>query len=62
MLCVALFMEDKKRIIRVAMPVTKVKMIRNEVTGFLAVNLYLIPVLAIIISFFFAKNMTFEKV
>ena len=62
MLYVALFVENKKRIIRVAMPMTKVKMIKNEVMGFLAVALYLIPVLAIIISFIFAKHMTSERV
>ncbi len=60
LLYVALFMEQRKKIIRLAMPMTKVKMIQNEVMGFLAVTLYLIPVLAIIISFFFAKRMTSE--
>jgi two-component system phosphate regulon sensor histidine kinase PhoR len=61
MLYVALFLESRGKIIRVAMPMTKVKMIQNEVMGFLAVALYLIPVLAIIISFFFAKRMTSER-
>jgi two-component system phosphate regulon sensor histidine kinase PhoR len=61
MLYVALLLESRKKIIRLAMPMTKVKTIQNEVMGFLAVALYFIPVLAIIISFFFAKRMTSEK-
>ena len=60
MLYVALFLEKRKVIIRLAMPMTRVKKIQNEVMGFLAVALYLIPILAIIISFFFAKRMTSE--
>lgn len=61
MLYVALFLENRKNVIRLAMPMTKVEAIQNEVMGFLAVALYLIPVLAIIISFFFARSMTSER-
>ena len=60
MLYVALFLEKRKVIIRLAMPMTRVKKIQNEVMGFLAVALYLIPILAIVISFFFANRMTSE--
>ena len=62
MLYVAFFIEKKKKIIRLAMHIKKINMIQNKVMGFLAVSLYLIPVLAVIISFFFARNMISKKV
>jgi two-component system phosphate regulon sensor histidine kinase PhoR len=56
MFYVALHLEKESRIVRVAMSMTKVKQIENEVMVFLALILYLTPVLAIVISFFFAES------
>jgi two-component system phosphate regulon sensor histidine kinase PhoR len=51
----ALLVKEKGKIIRLAMPMTEVKAIENEVMIFLALVLYLIPFVAIVISFLFAR-------
>ena len=58
MLYVALLIRERNKIIRLAIPMAKVKAIENEVMIFLAIALYLTPLIAIIISFFFARYMT----
>lgn len=57
MLYVAVLMTDKEKIIRTGIAMTQVKKIQSEVMGFLAVALFLTPILAIVISFFFARYM-----
>jgi two-component system, OmpR family, phosphate regulon sensor histidine kinase PhoR len=51
----ALLVKEKGKIIRLAMPMTEVKAIENEVMIFVAMVLYLIPFLAIVVSFLFAR-------
>jgi two-component system, OmpR family, phosphate regulon sensor histidine kinase PhoR len=51
----AMFFKEKGKIIRLALPMTEVKAIENEVMIFFTLTLYLIPVLAIIISFLFTR-------
>jgi len=57
MLYVASLLEDKGKIIRLSMPMAKVKAVEDRITIFLTLALYLTPVVAIIICFFFAKYM-----
>ncbi len=59
MLYVALLSEKKEKVIRVAISMTKVKEIENGIMIFLGLALYLTPVLAIVVSFFFARFMAF---
>lgn len=61
MFYVALHLEKQGRIVRVAMSMAKVKEIENKVMIFLALILYLTPVLAIVISFFFAESVSAKK-
>jgi two-component system, OmpR family, phosphate regulon sensor histidine kinase PhoR len=51
----ALMVKEKGKIIRLALPMTEAKAIENEVMVFLALVLYLIPLVAIVISFLFAR-------
>ena len=51
----ALLIKEKDRIIRLALPMTEVKTIENEVMIFFALALYVAPILAIAISFLFAR-------
>jgi two-component system, OmpR family, phosphate regulon sensor histidine kinase PhoR len=57
----ALLVREKGSIIRLAMPMTEVKAIENEVMVFLALVLYLIPFAAIVISFFFTRYVAVER-
>jgi two-component system phosphate regulon sensor histidine kinase PhoR len=56
----ALLVKEKGKVIRLALPMTKVQAIENEVMVFFALVLYVIPFLAIVISFVFARYMTSE--
>jgi two-component system phosphate regulon sensor histidine kinase PhoR len=58
MLYVAIHVKDKGKVLRLGMPMTKVRMIENDVMGFLALILFLIPVLAIVFSYLFARQIT----
>lgn len=60
MLYVATFLADKGRIIRLAMPMSKVKVIEDKIMIFVILALYLTPVVAVIICFFFAKYMAYN--
>jgi two-component system, OmpR family, phosphate regulon sensor histidine kinase PhoR len=51
----ALFVEEKGKVIRLALPMAEAKEIENEVMFFLALVLYFIPLVAVLISFFFAR-------
>lgn len=57
----AVFFKDKGKIIRLALPMTEVKTIENEVMIFFMLTLYLIPVLAIVISFLFTRYAASER-
>jgi two-component system, OmpR family, phosphate regulon sensor histidine kinase PhoR len=56
----AVFFKERGRIIRLALPITEVKAIENEVMIFFALTLYLIPILAIVISFLFTRYVASE--
>jgi two-component system phosphate regulon sensor histidine kinase PhoR len=51
----ALFVREKGKIIRLALPMVEAKDIENEVMIFLSLILYVIPFVAIVISFCFAR-------
>jgi two-component system, OmpR family, phosphate regulon sensor histidine kinase PhoR len=51
----AMLFKEKGKIIRLAIPMTEVRAIENEVMFFFALVLYFIPFLAIAISFLFAR-------
>ncbi len=57
MLYVASLMKGKGKIVRTGIAMTQVNKIESEVMGFLSLALFLTPVLAIVISFFFARYM-----
>jgi two-component system phosphate regulon sensor histidine kinase PhoR len=57
----AVFFKEKGKIIRLALPMTEVKSIENEVMIFFTLTLYLIPVLAIVISFLFTRYVASER-
>lgn len=60
MLYVASLLEDTGKIVRLAMPMAKVKAIEDKITIFLTLALYLTPVVAIIVCFFFARYIAYE--
>ena len=55
MLFTALFLKDKGKIIRLAAPMTKVRVFQNEFMILFSLALFLVPFLAIVITFFFTK-------
>lgn len=55
MLYTALFLKEKGKIIRLAMPMTKVRVFQNEVMILFTLALFLVPFFAIIVTFFFTK-------
>jgi two-component system phosphate regulon sensor histidine kinase PhoR len=55
MLYTALFVKEKGEILRLALPMTKVRTFQNEVMILMSLALFLAPVLAIIVSFFFVN-------
>lgn len=61
MLYGASLLKERDRIIRVAIPMREVKHIENEVMIFLTLALYLTPILAMIISFLFARYLTSDE-
>ena len=60
MLYVASLLEDTGKMVRLAMPMAKVKAIEDKITIFLTLALYLTPVVAIIVCFFFARYIAYE--
>jgi hypothetical protein len=54
-------LKNRDKIIRVAMPMTEVKAIENEVMVSLALALYLIPVIAVIIFLFAARHILADE-
>jgi len=61
MLYVALLLEARRRVIRLAMPMTDVKIIENQVMGFFAVALYLTPLFTLIISLMFFRYLKSDR-
>jgi two-component system phosphate regulon sensor histidine kinase PhoR len=55
MLYVALPVDPKGRILRVAMPMARVKSFQNDVMILFSLALYLMPILVMVAAFFFAK-------
>jgi two-component system phosphate regulon sensor histidine kinase PhoR len=55
MLYLAIFDRGKNKIVRVSAPMDKLKAIENDVLGLLAVSLYLVPLLVMGVTFFFAR-------
>ena len=60
MLYVASPFEDKGKIIRLSMPMVAVKAIEDKIMILLTFGLYLTPVVAIIICFFFTQYMAYR--
>jgi two-component system phosphate regulon sensor histidine kinase PhoR len=60
MLYTAFFSKEKGKIIRLAVPMTKVRVFQNEVMMLFSLALFLVPLFAIMITFFFAKYGTYE--
>jgi len=60
MLYVASLLEDKGKIIRLSMPMAAVKAIEDKIMIFLTFGLYLTPIVAVIICFFFAQYMAYK--
>jgi len=61
MLYAALVLEEKGKILRLAVPMTKIKVFENEVMIIFALALYLAPLFAMIIAFFFTKYRSDEE-
>jgi two-component system phosphate regulon sensor histidine kinase PhoR len=57
----AVFFKEKGEIIRLALPMTEAKAIENEVMMFFALVLYLVPLIAIGVSFFFVRYATIKS-
>src|SRR4030042_371352 len=60
MLYTAFFAKEKGKIIRLAVPMTKVRMFQSEVMILFSLALFLVPFFAIIITFFFTKYGIYE--
>jgi two-component system, OmpR family, phosphate regulon sensor histidine kinase PhoR len=61
MLYTAFFSKEKGKIIRLAVPMTKVRAFQNEVMILFSLALFLVPFFAIIITFFFTKYGIYEE-
>jgi two-component system phosphate regulon sensor histidine kinase PhoR len=57
----ALFLKEQGRTIRLALPMTEVRAIENEVMFFFALALYFIPILAMFISFLFTRYVVRDR-
>ena len=57
MLYVSLHVPEKGKIVRLSLPMKRLKGIENEVMAFLVVAIYLSPFLAVLIAFFFVKRL-----
>jgi two-component system, OmpR family, phosphate regulon sensor histidine kinase PhoR len=61
MLYTAYFTKEKGKIIRLAIPMTKVRVFQNEVMILFSLALFLVPFFAIIITFFLTKYGFYEE-
>jgi two-component system phosphate regulon sensor histidine kinase PhoR len=55
MLYTAVFLKEKSKIIRLAVPMSKVRVFQNEMMILFSLALFLVPFFAIIVTFFFTK-------
>ena len=60
MLYGAVFLKSKDKIVRLAIPMSRVKIFQNEVMLLFSLGLFLAPVVAMIISFFVAKYKIYQ--
>jgi two-component system phosphate regulon sensor histidine kinase PhoR len=60
MLYGAVFVREKDKIIRLAMPMSRVKIFQNEVMLLFSLALFMAPVMAMIVSFFVAKYKIYQ--
>jgi two-component system phosphate regulon sensor histidine kinase PhoR len=60
MLYGAVFLRSKGKMVRLAMPMSRVKIFQNEVMLLFSLALFLAPVMAMIISFFVAKYKIYQ--
>lgn len=60
MLYTAIDLKDKRKLIRLGMPMSKIKVFQNEVMILFSLALFMAPVLAMIISFFLAKYKIYQ--
>jgi two-component system phosphate regulon sensor histidine kinase PhoR len=60
MLYSAVFLKEKGKIIRLAVPMTKVRVFQNEVMILFSIALFLVPFFAIVVTFFFTKYGIYE--
>jgi two-component system phosphate regulon sensor histidine kinase PhoR len=60
MLYTAYFAKEKDKIIRLAVPMAKVRVFQNEVMILFSLALFLVPFFAIIVTFFFTKYGIYE--
>jgi len=60
MLYAALDVKEKKRIIRLGMPMSKIKLFQNDVMILFSLALFMAPVIAMILSFFLAKYKIYQ--
>ena len=60
MLYTAFFSKEKGKIIRLAVPMTKVRNFQNEVMILFSLALFLVPFFAIVVTFFFTKYGIYE--
>jgi two-component system phosphate regulon sensor histidine kinase PhoR len=61
MMYVALLIKEKDIILRLAEPLKKVKRIENQVMALLSIIVYLSPILAMLISFLFARYIAADE-
>jgi two-component system phosphate regulon sensor histidine kinase PhoR len=61
MLYGAFFSKEKGKIIRLAIPMNKVRVFQNEVMILFSLALFLVPFFAIIVTFFFTKYRSYEE-
>ena len=60
MLYRAFYSKERSKIIRLAVPMTQVRVFQNEVMIFFTLALFLVPFFAIILTFFFTKYRIYE--
>jgi two-component system phosphate regulon sensor histidine kinase PhoR len=58
MLYAAVFLRERNCVVRLAMPMTEVKRIQNDIMLFMSLVLYLAPILAVVASFVLTRHLT----
>lgn len=60
MLYGAVFVRDKGKLVRLAMPISRVQVFQSEVMLLMSLALFMAPVMAIIVSFFVTKHKIYQ--